>query len=160
MTIDWPLLAGGLAMSSVAGAAVAWKLTPVLRKRVELRALTRRYSALSGQYLAYRRHEDGSEEPTGGWVELLWQPKQGLLEASAFQANGHPEWHSYLTMSEQYPGAGIGHYNHSDSIHGGVLQILYSRQARSFHVTGTTPTRSGFVQCWKAKEKVEGGQAK
>ena len=49
-------------------------LAPVLRKRFELRALTREYASLTGRYAHYRIRDDGTHEPTGGTVEIAWQP--------------------------------------------------------------------------------------
>ena len=84
---------------------------------------------------------------------MTWQPREGLLEASGFQATGHPEWHSYIRMSREYTGTGIGHYNNSNSIHGGIQQVIYSKQTRSFQVMGTSHARKEFAHCWKPKQE-------
>jgi hypothetical protein len=149
LSIHWPSLAVGSALGIALGSAVAWQVCLRWQKRSELRSLSRTYASLSGKYAVHRVREDGTQEPSGGTVDLAWQPDQGLLEASGFQANGHPDWHSYIRMSRDYPGAGTGNYNNSDSIHGGLLQVIYSRQTKSFHVTGTASTRIEFAQCWK-----------
>jgi hypothetical protein len=151
MTLAWSSLAIGSLLGIVLGAVADWKIRASLSKRSELQALTREYSSLTGEYLTYRVKDDGSHEPTGGKVEIAWQPSEGLLEASGFQAEGHPEWHSYIRMSRGYPGSGVGHYNNSNSIHGGLQQIIYSKQTRSFFVMGTSPGRKEFCQCWKLR---------
>jgi hypothetical protein len=151
MTMDWPALAAGAGLGVVLGGAAAWKLSALVRKRSELRALNRDYRSLNGQYLVYSVRADGTQEPTGGTVDVAWEAKEGLLEASAFATNGHPEWHSYLRMSHEYPGTGAGNYNNSNSIHGGVVQVIYVKQTRSFYAMGVTPARREFSQCWKAK---------
>jgi hypothetical protein len=151
MMIHWASVAVGFFPGVVAGVAAAWQLSIRIHKWSELRALGRQYCSLTGHYLSYRVLEDGTQEPTGGSVEIAWQAKQGLLEASAFQGNGHPEWHSYIRMSGEYPGTGVGHYNNSNSIHGGVQQVVYSKQSRSFQVVGTSQMRREFHQCWKVK---------
>ena len=117
-----------------------------------MRALTKEYGSLSGQYINYRLKDDGTYESTGGTVEITWQPKEGLLEASGFHAGGNPDWHSYIKMSLEYAGTGIGHYNNANSIHGGIQQIIYSKQARSFHVQGTSHNHKEFAHCWRFKE--------
>jgi hypothetical protein len=152
MTMDWPSLAMGSVLGAVAGVIAAWQIGVKLRKRSELLALNREYHSLAGEYLSYQVREDGTHEPTGGKIEVAWQPKEGLLEASAFEASGHPEWHSYIRMSREYPGTGVGHYNNSNSIHGGVQQVIYSKQNRSFYVMGTSRARKEFAQYWKPKE--------
>ncbi|HTZ56993.1 MAG TPA: hypothetical protein VMB49_02805 [Acidobacteriaceae bacterium] len=152
MTIDWPCLTIGSVLGAVAGVIAAWQIGARLRKRSELRALTREYGSLSGEYLSYLIRDDGTHEPTGGKIEVAWQPREGLLEASGFQASGHPEWHSYIRMSREYPGTGVGHYNNSNSIHGGIQQVIYSKQSRSFYVMGTSHTRKEFAQCWKPRD--------
>jgi hypothetical protein len=152
MTINWPTLAIGSVLGAVLGVIAEWQIGAKLRKWSELRALTREYGFLVGEYLNYRVRDDGTHEPTGGRVEIAWQPKQGVLEASGFEATGHPEWHSYITMSLEFPGTGIGHYNNSNSIHGGIQQVIYSKQIRSFYVTGASHARKEFAQCWKPKE--------
>ena|ERR1700760_4807660 len=151
MTMDWPALAAGAVFGVVLSAAATWKLSALVRKRSELRALNRDYRSLNGQYLTYSVRDDGAQEPTGGTVEVTWEANEGLLEASAFAANGHPEWHSYLRMSREYPGTGAGNYNNSNSIHGGVVQVIYVKQTRSFYVMGVTPARREFSQCWRPK---------
>jgi hypothetical protein len=115
----------------------------------ERRALTREYGSLAGRYVTYRIRDDGTHEPTGGTVEITWQPDDGLLEASGFQVSGNPEWHSYIKMSREYNGTGIGHYNNVNSIHGGIQQVIYSKKNRSFNVMGTDHTQKEFSHCWK-----------
>jgi hypothetical protein len=149
MSIDWPSVAVGSVLGVALGAAVAWQVCLRWQKRVELRALSRDYALLAGKYAMFRVREDGAQEPTGGTVELVWQPEAGLLEASGFQANGYPEWHSYIRMSREYPGTGTGNYNNSDSIHGGLQQVVYLKQSKSFLVSGTMAGRREFAQCWK-----------
>ena len=151
MTIHWLQLAVGFVLGAVLGAIADWRLGKGIRRRSELRALTREYGPLAGLYLNFRVREDGTQEPTGGTVEITWQPKEGLLEAAAFDAGGRPEWHSYLRMSREYPGTGIGHYNITDSIHGGMQQVVYSKQTRAFHVMGISHSRKEFAHCWKPK---------
>jgi hypothetical protein len=55
-------------------------------------------------------------------------------------------------MSMQYKGTGTGHYNYVDSIHGGIQQLIYSKQARAFQVMGTSRTKKDFAHYWKLKE--------
>ena len=85
-------------------------------------------------------------------VDIAWQPREGLLEASGFHATGNPEWHSYIRMSREYSGTGIGHYNNSNSIHGGIHHVIYSKQTRAFNVMGVSHSRTDFVHCWKLKQ--------
>jgi hypothetical protein len=152
MIIAWPSVAAGFVPGAVLGGVIAWKLAERLRKSSELRALNKEYSSLSGEYQTFRVRDDGTHEPTGGKVEIAWQPREGMLEASSFQAAGHPEWHSYIRMSREFPGSGLGHYNNSNSIHGGIQQISYSKQTRSFYAMGTSQGRIKFSQYWKARE--------
>jgi hypothetical protein len=152
MTIVWSNLAIGSIVGAILGVIGDWRIGTKFRKRSELRALTREYGSLAGQYVNYHIREDGTYEPTGGTVEITWQPKDGLLDVSGFQATGNPEWHSYIKMSNEYTGAGIGHYNNSNSIHGGIQQVIYSKQTRSFNVMGTSHSRKEFAHCWKPKE--------
>ncbi len=151
MVIHWWNLAVGFTLGAILGAIADWRIGAVLRKRFELRALTREYASLTGRYAHYRIRDDGTHEPTGGTVEIAWQPADGLLEASGFHA-GNPEWHSYIKMSREYAGTGIGHYNNVNSIHGGIQAVIYSKQTRSFNVMGTDHTRKEFSHCWKAAE--------
>jgi hypothetical protein len=153
MMFSWPNLAAGFVLGTALGALADWRIGARLRKRSELRALTKEYGSLAGDYVNYRIRDDGTREPTGGTVEITWQPEDGLLEASGFHANGNPEWHSYIRMSREYSGTGIGHYNNVNSIHGGIQQVIYSKQTRSFNVMGTSHTRKEFAHCWKAKEQ-------
>ena len=153
MALHWWTLAIGLATGTGLGAIADWQIGPRLRRRSELRALTRDYAGLAGRYAQYRLRDDGTQEPTGRVVEVAWHPGDGLLEASGFQSNGHPEWHSYIKMSREYTGTGIGHYNNVNSIHGGLQQIIYSKQTRSFSVRGTDHTRREFVHCWKPADQ-------
>jgi hypothetical protein len=152
MVLNWPYLAVASAMGVALGAIADWQIGAKWRKRSERRALTREYGSLSGHYANYRLRDDGTLEPTGGTVDLAWQPEDGLLEATAFQANGNPEWHCYIRMNPEYTGTGTGHYNTVNSIHGGIQQVIYSKQTRSFNVMGTSHTRNGFAHCWKLKE--------
>jgi hypothetical protein len=152
MAIHWWNLAIGFILGAILGAIGDWQIGARFRKRSELRALTRDYASLAGHYAHYRVREDGTHEPTGGTVEITWQPEDGLLEASGFHVTGNPEWHSYIKMSREYSGTGIGHYNNVNSIHGGIQQVIYSKQTRSFNVWGTTHTRKEFAHCWKPKE--------
>jgi hypothetical protein len=152
MTINWPNLAIGSVLGAILGVIADWQIGTWFRKWSELRALTKEYGSLAGRYTTYRIRDDGTQEPTGGMVDIAWQPRDGLLEASAFQATGNPEWHSYIRMSREYSGTGIGHYNNSNSIHGGIQQVIYSKQTRSFNVTGISHTRKEFAHCWKPKE--------
>lgn len=164
MTIHWWTLAIGFVLGAAIGGVAVWQLGPRLRKRSELHALTRDYAGLAGRYVQYRvcvdRDGNGSQEPTGGIVEIVWQPGDGLLEASGFQSNGHPEWHSYIKMSSEYTGAGIGHYNNVNSIHGGLQQVIYSKRTRTFSVRGIDHNRKEFVHCWKPAETPENASVK
>jgi hypothetical protein len=54
-------------------------------------------------------------------------------------------------MSREYSGTGIGHYNNANSIHGGIQQIIYSKQTRAFNVMGISHNRREFAHCWKPK---------
>lgn len=152
MAIHWWNLVIGFVLGAVLGAVADWQIRPRLMKRAELRALTRDYASLSGNYTQHRIRDDGTHEPTGGMIEIAWQPGDGLLEASGFHANGHPEWHSYIRMSREYAGTGIGHYNNVNSIHGGIQQVIYSKQTRTFNVRGIDHTRKEFTHSWKARE--------
>jgi hypothetical protein len=152
MIINWPNIAVGSLLGAILGVIADWQIRPRLRKSSGRRALTEEYGPLTGHYVSYRIRDDGTHEPTGGTVEIAWQPQDGLLEASGFHLTGNPEWHSYIKMSREYAGTGTGHYNNANSIHGGIQQIIYSKQTRSFHVMGTSHARKEFVQCWKPKE--------
>jgi len=152
MAIHWWNLVIGFALGAVLGAVADWQIRAKLTKRAELRALTRAYASLSGNYTQHRIRDDGTHEPTGGIIEITWQPGDGLLEASGFHANGHPEWHSYIRMSREYAGTGIGHYNNVNSIHGGIQQVIYTKQTRTFNVRGIDHTRKEFTHSWKARE--------
>ena len=151
MTITWTDLALGSLVGTILGAIADWQIGTRLRKRVELTALTKEYASLAGQYVNYHVKDDGTHEPTGGIVEITWQPKDGLLDVSGFHSTGNPEWHSFIKMSPEYKGAGIGHYNKSNSIHGGIQQVIYSKQTHSFNVMGMSHARKEFAHCWKAK---------
>jgi len=152
MTISWPNIAIGFVVGVILGAIADWQIGSRFRKWSELRALNKEYGSLEGQYEAYRIRDDGTHEPTGEIVEITWQPEEGLLEASGFHASGNPEWHSYIRMSREYTGTGVGHYNNVDSIHGGIQQVIYSKQIRSFNVMGTSHARKNFTRCWKPKK--------
>src|SRR5215470_6547063 len=151
MTVHWLSLAIGSVLGAVLGVIGDWQIRTRWRKRSELRRLTKEYSALNGSYLRYYIKDDGTHEPLGGTVEIAWEPNDGLLEATGFNAVGHPEWHSYITMSREHPGSGIGHYNNVNSIHGGIQQVLYSKHTRSFSVMGNSHARKEFAHCWKLK---------
>jgi hypothetical protein len=153
MAIHWWTLAIGFVLGAGLGAVAEWQIGLRVRKRSELRALTHDYAGLAGRYAQYRVRDDGTQEPTGGIVEIVWQPDDGLLEASGFHVNGYPEWHSYIKMSREYPGTGIGHYNNVNSIHGGLQQVIYSKQTRSFSIRLTDHTRKQFLHCWKPTEQ-------
>jgi hypothetical protein len=152
MPIGWASLAVGSVLGAVMGAIADWKIGAKFRKKAERRTLTREYASLAGRYVPYRVGDDGTREATGGRIEILWQPEEGLLEASSFEASGNPEWHSYIKMNADYPGTGIGHYNTVNSIHGGIQQVIYSKKHRSFHVMGTDRVRGQFAQYWKLSE--------
>ena len=152
MPINWASLAVGSILGASVGVIADWQIGARFRMGFQRRALTRAYGSLAGHYVNYRVRDDGTHEPTGGRVEILWQPDDGLLEASSFQASGIPEWHSYIKMNQEYPGTGIGHYNNVNSIHGGIQQVIYSRKTRSFNVMGTDHIRGEFAQCWKSSE--------
>jgi hypothetical protein len=156
MAIHWWTLVIGFIPGAILGAVADWQIGGRWRKRSELRELTKEYASLAGKYAHYCVREDGTgnwkSEPTGRIIEIVWQPGDGLLEASAFHANGNPEWHSYIRMSREYTGTGIGHYNNVNSIHGGLQQVIYSKKTRSFSVRGSDHTRKEFVHCWKASE--------
>lgn len=153
MTVHWLSLAIGSVLGAILGVIGDWQVGARWRKRSEKRALNREYGALSGSYVRYRVKDDGAHEPIGGTVEVAWEPHDGLLEATGFSAAGHPEWHSYIKMSREHTGTGIGHYNNVNSIHGGIQQVLYSKQTRSFNVMGNNHARKEFTHCWKLKEQ-------
>lgn len=152
MTISWSNLAIGSALGAVLGVIADWQIGTRLRKWSELRALTREYGSLTGQYMNYRIMDDGTHQSPGGTIKLIWQPKEGLFEASGVHAGGNPEWHSYIRMNREYAGTGIGHYNNVNSIHGGIQQVIYSKQTRTFNVMGTSHARKDFSHCWKPRE--------
>jgi hypothetical protein len=152
MTIHWLDIAMGAALGTALGILGTWKISPLLRKWSDRKALYREYHSLAGRYQNHRVTNDGVLEPTGETIELAWEPKQAVLEATAFLANGLSAWHSYITMSLQFKGTGAGHYNYADSIHGGMQQLAYSRQTRAFHVLGTGPTRKPFAHYWELKQ--------
>jgi hypothetical protein len=152
MTFNWLSLAMGAGLGVIVGAVGDWRIGARLRKWSENRTLAHEYGSLAGTYLNYRVRDDGTHEPTGGTIELVWQPKDGLLEATAFHTTGNPEWHSYIRMNREYGGTGTGHFNNVNSIHGGIQQIIYSKQTRSFNVMGTDHNRKEFAHCWKRKD--------
>jgi hypothetical protein len=152
MTINWVSLGIGSVLGLTLGGFADRQISARLRKRSERRELTREYGSLAGHYLNYRVKDDGTHEPTGGTIELTWQPQDGLLDATGFHANGDPEWHSYIRMSREYTGTGTGHYNNVNSIHGGVQQVIYSKQDHSFSVMGMSVTRKEFAHCWKLRK--------
>lgn len=152
MTIHWLSLAIGAVPGVVLGAAADWRIGARWRKWNERRALTKEYGQLAGCYLNHRVGDNGAHEATGGTVEVAWQPEDGLLEATGFDARGNPEWHSYIKMSREYAGTGTGHYNNVNSIHGGIQQVIYSKHSRAFSVMGISHSRNGFAHYWKLKE--------
>ena len=152
MTINWLNLAIGFVSGTILGVIADWQIRARFQKWAYLRALTKESGSLNGVYQDYRVKDDGSHEPTGGTIDITWQPKEGLLEASAFDATGNPRWHSYIRMNREYPGTGIGHYNNANSIHGGIQQIIYSKQTRCFDVMAISRTQKEFAHLWKPKE--------
>ena len=152
MAIHWWNIVIGFVLGAILGAITDWQLGARFRKQSELRALTREYAPLAGRYEHYRIRDNGSHEPTGGIVEITWQPKEGLFEVTGFHAGGNPEWHSYIRMSREYSGTGTGHYNNVNSIHGGIQQVIYSKKTRTFQVMGADHTRKEFSHCWKLRE--------
>ena len=152
MMVHWLDMAGGAALGAIAGILATWRISPRVKQWSEQKALHREYHALAGRYLNYRLTEDGSMAPTGEIIELTWEPKQSLIEASAFATDRFTVWHSYIHMSLRFRGTGTGHYNIVDSIHGGVQQLVYSRQARTFTVMETGNNRKPAVHCWKLQE--------
>jgi hypothetical protein len=151
MTMSWLSLGIGAGLGTVLGILGDWQIGTRWRKWSERRALTREYQPLAGHYVDHRVRDDGTHEPTGGTIELSWEPQNGLFDATSFLANGHAEWHSYIKMSTQFKGTGTGHYNYVDSIHGGIQQLIYSKQARAFNVMGTSHNRKEFFHYWKRK---------
>lgn len=149
MPINGSNLAVGAVLGAILGAIADWQIGTRFRKWSKLRALDKEYRSLAGEYASYRIREDGSHEPTGGTIEIAWQSKDGLLEASGFHATGNPEWHSRIRMSLEHIGTGIGHYNNANSIHGGIQQVIYLKQTRCFNVLGTSHSRKEFSHCWK-----------
>lgn len=152
MTIHWLGVAIGAASGVVLGAIADWRIGARWRKWHERRELTKEYGPLAGQYANHRVRDDGTHEPTGGTVEIAWQADDGLLEATGFDAKENPEWHSYIKMSREYAGTGTGHYNNVNSIHGGIQQVIYSKQSHAFSVMGISHSRNGFAHYWKLKE--------
>jgi hypothetical protein len=152
MPFGWPGLAVGSAVGAILGALADWQIGIRWRKRSELSALTKEYSSLAGRYAIHNIGDDGTHEPACGAVEVAWQSQAGLLEASCFDATGNPEWHSYIRMSREYSGTGIGHYNNANSIHGGIQQVIYSKQTRCFNVMGISHSRREFSHCWKPEK--------
>lgn len=151
--IHWLSLAVGLVLGVVLGIIADWKIGKKLRKRAELQELTKQYASLAGNYVNLRVKEDGTQEPTGAIVEIKWEATEGLLLASSFHDSGKPEWHSYIKMSPDYFGMGLGHYTNVNSIHGGLQQVIYSKQTRSFNVVGIDHTRKEFALCWKPRNQ-------
>jgi len=66
MTLNWLNLAIGFTLGAILGVLADWQLGMRLRRWSELRALTREYGPLAGQYVSYRVRDDGTHEPTGG----------------------------------------------------------------------------------------------
>lgn len=152
MTIHWLSVAIGAGSGAILGVLGSWQIGSRLRKWSERRSLTKEFGSLAGQYANFRLKDDGTHEPTGGTIEVKWEPHDGLLEATGFQANGNPEWHSYIKMSREYAGTGIGHYNNVNSIHGGIHQVIYSKHTRSFNVMGISHARKEFAHYWKLSQ--------
>jgi hypothetical protein len=152
MTINLLNLGIGAGLGTALGSLGTWQVGTRLRKLSERRALDREYRSLAGHYMDHRVMDDGTHEPTGGTIELTWEPLEGLFDATSFHATGRAEWHSYIKMSMRFKGTGTGHYNNVDSIHGGIQQIIYSKQARAFNVMRTSHTRNECHHYWKRKE--------
>jgi hypothetical protein len=152
MTIHWLSLAGGLVIGVLLGAIADWKLGKRLRKQSELRALAKEYASLAGHYRNLQLKEDGTYVPSGETIEIRWDTKDGVLLASGFLATGKPDWNSYIRMSLEEPGIGLGQYTNVNSIHSGIQQVVYSKQNHSFRVLGTNQTRKEFTQYWKLQE--------
>jgi hypothetical protein len=152
MVFHWLSLGVGIGLGMALGVAGDWQIGARFRKRAEMRALTKEYSTLAGSYLTCRIKDDATHDATGATVEIAWNAQDALLEASSFDRNGYPEWHSYIRMSREYAGTGVGHFNNSNSIHGGTQQIVYSRQTRSFTVLRTGIADREGAYCWKLKE--------
>ena len=70
MTINWLHLAIGFTSGAILGVIADWQLGMRIRRWLELRALTREYGPLAGQYVSYRVRDDGTHEPTGGTVDI------------------------------------------------------------------------------------------
>lgn len=154
MPINLPNLAVGAIFGAILGVIADWQIGARLRKWSRLRALDKEYRSLTGKYVNYRIRDDGSHESTGGIVDIAWLSRDGLLEASGFHATGNPEWHSYIRMSIEHIGTGVGHYNNSNSIHGGIQQVVYSKQTRCFNVLGTSHSRREFSHYWKRADEI------
>jgi hypothetical protein len=152
MATNWLDLLIGTGLGTVLGILGSWQIGARWQKWSELRALDKEYHSLAGHYVNYLVTDDGQPKSTGESIELTWQPHDGLFEATSFLKDGHPEWHSYIKMSMQYKGTGTGHYNYVDSIHGGIQQLIYSKQARAFQVMGTSRSKKDFAHYWKLKE--------
>jgi hypothetical protein len=152
MATNWLDLLIGTGLGTVLGILGSWQIGARWQKWSELRALDKEYHLLAGHYVNYLVTDDGNHKSTGETIELTWQPHNGLFEATSFLKDGHPEWHSYIKMSMQYKGTGTGHYNYVDSIHGGIQQLIYSKQARAFQVMGTSRSKKDFAHYWKLKE--------
>jgi hypothetical protein len=152
MTTNWLDLWIGTGLGTLLGIFGNWQIGARWRKRSERRALDREYHSLAGHYMNYLVKDDGNHEATGETIELTWQPHNGVFEATSFLKNGHPEWHSYIRMSMEYKGTGTGHYNYVDSIHGGIQQLIYSKQTRAFQVMGSSRTKKDFAHYWKLRE--------
>jgi hypothetical protein len=156
MTFHWLDLSLGTAVGAILGTLATWKISPILQKWSDRRALNRDYQSLAGEYEDFSITSDGATEPTGETIELAWDSQQAKLEATAMLASGFSSWHSYISMSQQFKGTGTGHYNYANSIHGGIQQLVYSRQARAFHVLGISNTRKPFLHYWVQKHQKPG----
>ncbi len=154
MLISWSNLAVGAIFGASLGVVSDWQIRARLKKWSRLRALDKEYRPLTGKYVSYRIKDDGSHEPTGGTIEIAWLPEDGLLEASGFHSTGRAEWHSYIKMSFEHIGTGVGHYNNSNSIHGGIQQVIYSKQTHRFIVLGTSHDPREFFNCWKRADEI------
>jgi hypothetical protein len=64
MTINWPNLAIGSILGAILGVVADWQIGTRFRKWSELRALTKEYGSLDGQYVVSRIRDDGTHEPT------------------------------------------------------------------------------------------------
>jgi hypothetical protein len=156
MTIDWPNFAVGALSGAFLTAICDWQIGARIRKWSELRrlrrALTKDYGALAGHYVNYNVGDHGRHVPTGGTIEITWEPKHCLLKATGLHPGGVPDWYSDIKMSMEFKWTGTGHYHEVGSIHSGIQQVMYFKQTRTFSVMGTSHIRKEFTHHWKLKE--------